>query len=228
MDPDFWHERWRTRQVGFHQPAPHPFLERWWPSLGVPSGARVYVPLCGKSLDMVWLAVRGYQVVGSELSEIAVAEFFGEHPQNAGAAANTARQVTIEERGAFKVHRRGAYELWQGDALQLTPELLGPVQAAYDRAALVALPPAMRRTYVQNFAELMPQDSRTLLIAFEYAQHLKAGPPFSVEPDEVSQLYGAAFRVEQLERIDIIGESPKFAAAGLNALYEVAYALTRL
>ena len=81
MDPDFWQDRWRTRQVGFHQPAPHPFLERWWPSLGLPSGTRVYVPLCGKSLDMVWLAVRGYHVVGSELSEIAVAEFFGEHHQ---------------------------------------------------------------------------------------------------------------------------------------------------
>lgn len=227
MDPDFWHERWRTRQVGFHQPAPHPFLERWWPSLEVPPGSRVYVPLCGKSLDMVWLAVRGHRVVGSELSEIAVAEFFGEHPQDAGAAADAARHVTIDTRGAFKVHRRGAYELWQGDALQLTPELLGPVQAAYDRAALVALTPAMRETYVQNFAQLMPRGSRTLLVAFEYAQHVKAGPPFSVEPDEVSHLYGDAFRVEQLERIDIIGESPKFAAAGLSALYEVAYALTR-
>jgi thiopurine S-methyltransferase len=228
MDPDFWHERWRTRQVGFHQPAPHPFLERWWPSLGVPPGTRVYVPLCGKSLDMVWLAVRGYLVVGSELSAVAVAEFFGEHPPNGDAAADSPRHGTIEERGVFQVHRRGAYELWQGDALQLKPALLGPVQAAYDRAALVALPPSMRETYVQNFAQLMPRGSRTLLVAFEYAQHVKAGPPFSVEPDEVSRLYSAAFRVEQLERIDIIGESPKFAAAGLSALYEVAYALTRL
>jgi thiopurine S-methyltransferase len=79
VEPEFWHQRWRTGQIGFHQSSPHPFLERWWPTLDVPRGGRVYVPLCGKSLDMVWLAVRGHAVVGSELSPIAVAEFFGEH-----------------------------------------------------------------------------------------------------------------------------------------------------
>ena len=228
MDPEFWHERWRTRQVGFHQSAPHPFLERWWPSLGVPTGTRVYVPLCGKSLDMVWLAVRGHRVVGSELSGLAIEEFFGERHGAGPAPSGPAGEPTVEVHGPFQVHRRGAYELWQGDALQLTPALLGPVQAAYDRAALVALPPDMRVGYVQNFAALMPPGSRTLLIAFEYAQHVKAGPPFSVEPDEVLRLYGGCFRVEELERLDIIDESPKFAAAGLNALHEVAYALTRL
>ena len=65
-------------------------------------------------------------------------------------------------------------------------------------------------------------------MAFEYAQHVKAGPPFSVEPDEVVQLYGETFHVEELERVNIIDESPKFAAAGLEALFEVAYSLTRL
>jgi thiopurine S-methyltransferase len=228
MDPEFWLERWRTRQVGFHQSAPHPFLQRWWPSLGVPAGARVYVPLCGKSLDMVWLAVRGHRVVGSELSALAIEEFFGERHGTEPPSPNPSGEPTVEVRGPFQVHRRGAYELWQGDALQLTPALLGPVHAAYDRAALVALPPAMRETYARNFAALLPARSRSLLIAFEYAQHVKAGPPFSVEPDEVQQLYGGEFRVEELERIDIIDESPKFAAAGLDALHEVAYSLTRL
>ena len=136
MDPDFWHQRWQARQIGFHQSAPHPFLERWWPSLGVAPGARVYVPLCGKSLDMVWLAVRGYRVVGSELSALAVEEFFGEQQRP---------DVAIEPEGTFHRHVSGAFEILQGDALQLTPALLGPVQAAYDRAALVALPPVDAR-----------------------------------------------------------------------------------
>jgi thiopurine S-methyltransferase len=219
VDPDFWHQRWQARQIGFHQSAPHPFLERWWPSLGVAPGARVYVPLCGKSLDMVWLAVRGYRVVGSELSALAVEEFFGEQQRP---------NVAIEPEGTFHRHVSGAFEILQGDALQLTPALLGPVQAAYDRAALVALPPSMREHYAQNFAALMPAGSRTLLIAFEYEQAIKDGPPFSVTPDEVEKLYNAAFQVEELERVDIIGESPKFASAGLTALYEVAYTLTRL
>ncbi len=221
MDPEFWHQRWRERQVGFHQSSPHPFLERWWPTLAVAPGARVYVPLCGKSLDMVWLAVRGYAVVGSEISSLAVADFFGEQQPHH-------TDVVLESRGPFSVHRAGSYELLQGDALQLTPELLGPVQAAYDRAALVALPPLMREAYANNFATLMPPGSRTLLVAFEYAQQVKAGPPFSVTPDEVVTLYDGLFKVDELERVNIIGESPKFVAAGLDALFEVAYSLTRL
>lgn len=217
MDPSFWHERWQTRQIGFHQPSIHPFLERWWPSLAVPSQARVYVPLCGKSLDMVWLAVRGHRVVGSELSEIAVQEFFGER----GVPAETAPH------GPFVRHSSGAIEILEGDALALTPETLGPVDAAYDRAALVALPPDMRQRYVASFAQLLPSGARALLVAFEYPQHLKAGPPFSVEPHEVQTLYGRDFEVRELERVDLIDESPKFREAGIEALHEVAYALQR-
>jgi len=217
VDREFWHERWRTRQIGFHQSSPHPFLERWWPSLGALPGDRVYVPLCGKSLDMIWLGVRGHPVVGSELSEIAVREFFGEF----GPAAS-------EQHGPFNRHVSGTCEILEGDALLLTPELLGPVQAAYDRAALVALPPAMRVTYALRFAELLPAGSRVLLIGFEYAQHLREGPPFSVEPDEIEALYGSRFAIRELERVDIIADSPKFMEHGIESLYEVAYCLTRL
>jgi thiopurine S-methyltransferase len=218
VDPEFWHARWRTRQIGFHQPSPHPFLERWWPGLGVPAGARVYVPLCGKSLDMVWLAVRGHTVVGTELSPIAVQEFFGEQ---AGSAAGVVTD------GPFRRHASGPIEILEGDAFDLTPALLGPVQAAYDRAALVALPPQARAKYAQQFAMLMPTGSRTLLVAFEYDQTLKAGPPFSVEPDEVATLYGTIFSVEEVARVDILDASPKFAEQGVRRLHETAYALTR-
>lgn len=217
MDTEFWHERWRTRQIGFHQSSPHPFLERWWPSLGALPGDRVYVPLCGKSLDMIWLGVRGHPVVGSELSPIAVQEFFGEF----GPAAS-------EQHGRFRKHASGTCEILEGDALLLTPGLLGPVQAAYDRAALVALPPSTRPAYASVFAELLPAGSRTLLIAFEYAQHLREGPPFSVEPQEIAELYGGKFAVRELERVDIIGDSPKFSEQGIESLHEVAYCLTRL
>ncbi len=93
MDPEFWLERWRTRQVGFHQPTPHSALDRWWPTLGVPPGARVYVPLCGKSIDMVWLAAHGHRVVGSELSPLAVEEFFGELPARTSTSTRTGRSV---------------------------------------------------------------------------------------------------------------------------------------
>jgi thiopurine S-methyltransferase len=166
---------------------------------------------------MVWLAVRGYTAVGTELSALAVEEFFGEQRV----------PVEVQAHGPFQRHVAGPFEMLQGDAFALTPELLGPVQAAYDRAALVALPPPLRVEYANQFARLMPPGSRTLLVGFEYAQERKPGPPFSVEPDEIVRLYGDAFEVCELERVDIIDSSPKFAAAGVDALFEVAYALTR-
>ena len=217
MEPEFWHQRWRSGQIGFHQSSPHPFLERWWPTLGLPRGSRVYVPLCGKSLDMVWLAVRGYRVVGSELSPIAVADFFGE--QQAA--------VEVNPHGSFRRHAAGRIEILEGDALDLTPDLLGPVHAAYDRAALVALPGESRERYAAQFAELMPRGSKSLLVGFEYDERLKPGPPFSVEAPEVERLYGAAFEVRELERVDIISSSPKFASAGVTSLYEAVFELTR-
>ncbi len=130
--------------------------------------------------------------------------------------------------GPFRRHVSGTCEILEGDALLLTPELLGPVQAAYDRAALVALPPSMRVAYASRFAELLPPGSRALLIAFEYAQHLRDDPPFSVEPQEIADLYGGNFAIRELERVDIIGDSPKFSEQGVESLFEVAYCLTRL
>lgn len=217
MEPEFWHQRWRTGQIGFHQSGPHPFLQRWWPTLGLPRGSRVYVPLCGKSLDMVWLAVRGHAVVGSELSPIAVAEFFGEQEV----------PVDVRPHGPFQRHAAGAFEILQGDAFELTPGLLGPVHAAYDRAALVALPAAVRPRYAAQFAELMPPGSKALLIAMEFDEVLKPGPPFSVDSAEILRLYGEAFEVRELERVDIIGSSPKFSAAGVPVLHEIAWRLER-
>lgn len=217
MHHDFWHERWKTGQIGFHQSNVHPLLERWWPALGVPPGARVYVPLCGKSLDVAWLAGRGHRIVGSELSAIAIRDFFDS--QSLEPARITA--------GSFVRHTAGPYELLEGDALALTPEILGPVDAVYDRAALVALPPEMRAGYAESMARLVPPGVAMLLIAFEYPQEMKGGPPFSVEESEIRAKFGPAFDVAVLERVDILAQEPKFAEFGIPALHEIACRLTR-
>jgi len=217
MHHDFWHERWQTGQVGFHQSAVHPFLERWWPRLGVPAGTPVYVPLCGKSLDMTWLAARGHRVMGSELSAIAIRDFFAER----GLEPESGVQ------DGFRRHAAGPFELLEGDALELVPAILGPVGAAYDRAALVALPPDLRSRYAASLARLLPAGARVLLVAFEYPQEMKGGPPFSVEAAEVRALFEPAFAVEEVERLDILAASPKFAELGIPALHETAFVMTR-
>jgi thiopurine S-methyltransferase len=217
MHHDFWHERWHTGQIGFHQSAVHPFLARWWPRLGLPPQARVYVPLCGKSLDMVSLADFGHSIVGSELSPIAIRDFFLERGLE---------PAKIDVPG-FRRHLAGPFEILEGDALALTPALLGPLTAAYDRAALVALPPDLRRTYAGSLARLLPGGAKALLIAFEYPQEMRGGPPFSVEAAEIRELFEPGFEVDQVERLDILAENPKFAEVGIPALHETAFLLER-
>lgn len=135
MQPEFWYKKWDSNQIGFHQAEANPYLQRYWPELAIAPSARVLVPLCGKSLDLLWLAGQGHQVLGVELAEKAVEEFFSEHQL----------QPQISEQGAFKVYRTVAFELWCGDFFALTAEDVAGCTALYDRAALIALPDAMRQ-----------------------------------------------------------------------------------
>jgi thiopurine S-methyltransferase len=223
VHPEFWHERWRSGQVGFHQPAVNRLLERHWPRVvaGLPPNAPVYVPLCGKSLDLAWLAQRGHRVVGSELSGLAIAEFL------AGARLSVAGTDPASD-PTHRVHEAGPYRLIEGDAFTLQPSQTGPLAALYDRAALVALPEGpMRAAYAASLVRLLAPGAPGLLVSFEYPQHLRPGPPFSLPRAAVDTVLAADFEIEELERVDLIGESPKFAASGIEQLWEVAYRLRR-
>lgn len=217
MQADFWLERWREGQIGWHQPDVHPALERDWPGLGVDPAARVFVPLCGRSLDMTWLARRGHGVLGVELSPIATAGFFEHERLVAGRS----------KAGPMIRHAAGPYEILQGDFFDLTREMAGSIGGWYDRAALVALPPELRIRYAGRMAELLPPGTGGLLISAEYAQEKMAGPPFAVLADEVHALFDPQFEVELLERRDVIASSPRFAERGLDSFHETVFRLAR-
>ncbi|WP_025113151.1 thiopurine S-methyltransferase [Pseudomonas sp. H1h] len=216
MQPEFWHKKWESNQIGFHLPEVNPYLQRHWPQLALQAQARVLVPLCGKSLDLAWLAGRGHQVLGIELSERAIEDFFGEHqiaPQ-------------ISEKGAFKVYRGDGIELWCGDFFALTAGDVADCAALYDRAALIALPPAMRERYATHLQQILPQAVQGLLITLDYDQAQMSGPPFAVGDDEVQRLLGHAWQVQMLEEQDVLGESWKFLQAGVTRLGERVYRIT--
>lgn len=216
MDPDFWRQRWRDNQIGFHQERVTPLLAQYWPQLGAPRGSRVFVPLCGKTLDMPWLAGQGHRVLGVELSQLAVDRFFAEH--------GLAPEVWESRYGRH--HRAGAVEIVCGDVFALDGHALADCGAVFDRAALIALPPELRRRYAEVYA-LLPRGCRGLLVTLEYPQREKAGPPFSVEQPEVDALFRRAWSIELLERRDILDQEPGFAAAGVSALSTCAYRLEK-
>ncbi|MCY0110421.1 thiopurine S-methyltransferase [Pseudomonas monsensis] len=213
MQPEFWHKKWASNQIGFHLSEVNPYLQRHWPELSIPATARVLVPLCGKSLDLAWLAGRGHQVLGVELSEKAIEDFFNEHQI----------QPQISEKGAFKVYRSDAIELWCGDFFALTASDVADCVAFYDRAALIALPAPMRERYAAHLQQILPQGVQGVLITLDYDQAQIPGPPFAVGDDEVKRLLGDLWQVQALEERDVLGESWKFLQAGVTRLEERVY-----
>lgn len=213
MQPEFWHKKWESNQIGFHLPEVNPYLQRHWPQLAIPMQARVLVPLCGKSLDLLWLAGRGHQVLGVELSQKAIEDFFSEH------------QVTpqVSDEGPFKVYRGDSIELWCGDFFALTADDVAGCAALYDRAALIALPPAMRERYAAHLQQILPPVVQGLLITLDYDQAQMSGPPFAVSDDELRRLLAGAWQVRMLEEQDVLGESWKFLQAGVTRLEERVY-----
>lgn len=217
MEPDFWHQRWRDNRIGFHQDRVTPLLERYWAGLAPPRGSRVFVPLAGKTLDMPWLLAQGHRVLGVELSRLAVDQFFDEQSLRPG----------VHESRYGTRFVAGDIELVCGDVFALDAEVLAGCAGVYDRAALIALPPRMRERYVRGPLALLPAGCRGLLVTLEYPQHEKAGPPFSVDADEVRALFGGDWELDMLERRDILAEQPGFAAEGVTRLHTSAWRLER-
>lgn len=194
MDANFWHNRWQTNQTGWHERDVNPLLIAHFPSLNMPPDSRVFVPLCGKSLDLGWLLSRGYDVAGAELSELAVTQLFAE----------LGMEPSVSTVGKLSLYSGGKIDIFVGDLFDLSHEILGPVDAIYDRAALVALPEVMRERYTAHLkavTALAPQ----LVIGYEYDQTLVPGPPFSVTSEELHRHYSDGYTLTPLARLEVPG-----------------------
>ncbi|MGA7802178.1 MAG: thiopurine S-methyltransferase [Gammaproteobacteria bacterium] len=217
MDPEFWHGRWERDQIGFHQTEINVHLQNFWGRLGAARDTPVFVPLCGKSQDMRWLAEQGHPVVGVEISPLAVEAFF----------ADNGLTATRTEQGAFTRWHSGSITILCGDFFALRPEDVADVGGVYDRASLIALPPEMRQRYARHMAHLLAPGSPCLLVTFEYPQQQMDGPPFSVTGSEVDALYRDCFDLERLYHRNILDENARFKELGLTSLEERVFRLVR-
>jgi len=194
VDADFWHERWEARELGFHQVQPNTLLVGHFAMLGTAQGSRIFVPLCGKTLDIGWLLSQGCSVAGIELSKMAVEELFDELRVD----PNISRQGALTRYSAQRI------DIYVGDFFELGSDTLGAVDAVYDRAALVALPDDMRRRYTAHLTETTAGADQ-LLLCFEYDQSAMEGPPFSVTGDEVSEHYSQSHGITRLADLEFPG-----------------------
>lgn len=219
MKHDFWHERWEKQEIGFHLSKTNPALISHWQTIPVDLGERVLVPLCGKSVDILWLLRQGYQVVGVELSEVAL-DALAESIEETFSLAVDKQQV-----GDLILYRAAGILLICGDWFSLTSFDTGPIDAVYDRAALVAMPETMRADYASQLLTIS-QNAPQLLVTFEYDQNEMAGPPFSVDESQVAEFYAGTMNIDLMADKDCLIDEPKFRERGLSALREKVMRLT--
>lgn len=215
MDPEFWHDRWQRGAIGWHKDTVNTHLPDCWPRLGVQPGARVLVPLCGKSRDMLWLAGEGYRVLGVELSPLAVEAFFQE----------SGLEARVSEEGPFRRYCADEIEILCGDFFDLDARRVADVPAVYDRAALIALPREMRPDYVRHLTAILPSPFRILLVTLDYPQEQMHGPPFAVAEREVGSLFGHCCTIDCLSSRNVLGENSRFRERGLTVLTESVFQL---
>lgn len=194
MDTSFWLQKWEKNDIAFHESEANPALVKYFKELSVGKGARVFLPLCGKTLDIAWLLSKGYCVTGAELSALAIKQLF----EGLGVTPK------ITAAGKLKRHSAKNIDIFVGDIFGLSAGTLGLVDAVYDRAALVALPEDVRKRYTAHLMNITG-NSPQLLVSYEYDQGLMEGPPFSVSNEEIERHYKSVYDLNLLVTTDVPG-----------------------
>ncbi|MEM8544192.1 MAG: thiopurine S-methyltransferase [Cyanobacteria bacterium P01_H01_bin.119] len=194
MEAEFWHQRWEQNKIAFHKSEAHPLLVKSFKKLVRSKGDRIFLPLCGKTLDIHWLLANGCRVAGAELSQIAIEQLFDE----------LKLAPTVSEVGKLKHYSADAIDIFVGDIFNLSREILGSIDGIYDRAAIVALPRTVRDRYTMHLKQIT-HTAPQLIISFEYDQTLMDGPPFSVSQAEIKQHYGSDYDLTLTESTDMPG-----------------------
>ncbi|MBC3872677.1 thiopurine S-methyltransferase [Undibacterium flavidum] len=197
MEANYWHQKWQRGDIAFHRDEANLHLVAHLAQLELTEGDRVFLPLCGKTRDIAYLLSCSYQVLGVELSELAICELFED--------LSIAPQVSLVEGfDGFHRYQADGITIFVGDFFKLSAELTGEIAAIYDRAALVALPRTMRNDYAKHLIKLS-HNARQLLVTYEYQQELIDGPPFSISEQEVREHYGETYKISMVDRAEVEG-----------------------
>ena len=206
----FWHNRWQTQQIGWHRDAYNDLLTKHWGCIGSSKGDRVLVPLCGKSLDMLWFAKQGHSVVGLEMVEEAIQAFFEENKLD----------VVCDTVNDQIHHTSEPFTIIEGDIFNLKAGLT-QADAWYDRAAMIAIPPTKREAYVEQIRQFTKPNAVGLLITFDYPKEEMEGPPFSLTDNDVEELFSDGFELECLEQLDLTDEKDRGLSQVTSSVFRI-------
>ena len=205
---NLWESRWQEDRIGFHLREVNPHLIRFSNQLLHQNPERVFVPLCGKTLDLCWLSKKTKRVIGVELVCKAVQDFFAENNIN----------YLLQQDKTLQKFSSKSIDIYHGDFFDLNPEQTSSFKAIYDRASIVAIEKPERREYIDHLISFLDPAGRILLITLEYNQNQMEGPPYSVPAEEIENLFAPLGSVKLLETCDILDD--RFRNKGLNRLLE--------
>lgn len=218
MNKEFWIKRWDDNHIGFNQASINKNLLKYFESLNLKQTDDVFVPLCGKSVDMLFFSQKNHHVIGVELAEKALDEFFDENNV----------LCDVKEESGFVKYSANNMDLYGGDFFKINKGQMKNVGLVYDRASLIALPLEMRKKYVIHLSEILPIGCKILLLTVVYDQTQMSGPPHSVSREEVDSLFGEHFSVRLLEGRTVLDENKKFEDRGLTSLEEDIYLIKKI
>jgi thiopurine S-methyltransferase len=212
-----WIQRWSEGKIGWHSESINESLIKHIDCLGLSTGETVFVPLCGKSKDMIHFMQEGFKVIGVEISELGAKQFFDEN----------CISYSVKELENFVAYYNNKISIYCGDFFNLSSSMMDSIDATYDRASLIALPADLRQKYANHLYSIIPNGSSILLLTINYPQSQMTGPPFAVNNDEVKLLYSEGFDCQLLECIDDGDIEPKFLQAGVEFFQTATYCLRK-
>jgi thiopurine S-methyltransferase len=207
MELSYWQSRWQKGNTGWHMDTVYPPLPHLWNQIGMNSDTRVLVPLCGKSLDLLWLTDHCDTVTGVDISPKALQHVMQKHSES----------FIKDTSHGFTIYRSDSLVLWEGDFAKLPSDQIPPQNLIYDKASIIALPPEKRQRHAEKMIELSSFNTQILIQIFEYDQNEMNGPPFSVEEQELKRLFGNQFKLKCLHEQSKLEELQKFKQRGLSS-----------
>jgi thiopurine S-methyltransferase len=212
-----WIQRWKDGKIGWHRQSVNSKLIEFINCLALQSGDSIFVPLCGKSQDMVYLLEQGFKVIGVEVSQLAIEQFFSENHL----------RYSLKKTQSFSIYQAENITLYCGDYFALKASDLKSISGVYDRASLIALPIDLRAKYVRHLYSIIPSACRVLLLTLNYPQQQMSGPPYALSESEVVSLFSKGFECQQLQCFDDIENEPKFLHAGVDFIEKATYCLQK-
>ena len=213
-----WISRWESNRIGWHAEQVNRHLVQYYDRFDLSGEGSIFVPLCGKSNDMRFLLEKDLKVIGVEMSNIAIEQFFLENHLD----------YIVSDVDKFTIYEGARIKLYCGDFFDLKVKHLENVRAIYDRASLIALDEGLRQKYAKHLSDIIEFDARILLLTLFYPQHQKSGPPFAVSKEEVGQLFNGSFDIQELHCIEDIENEPMFQNLGVDFVEKAVYLLQKV